>query len=101
LHSANAFDGKPQRIRDIKADFDGGVAELLAKATKKGALDDAVSKEDQEILLEALRSLGALDKDFRYRAGEDSAAHRAMRSIREAVSAPSRSTATRSACMIF
>ena len=40
LHSANAFDGKPQRIRDIKADFDGGVAELLAKATKKGALDD-------------------------------------------------------------
>ena len=47
LHSANAFDGKPQRIRDIKADFDGGVAELLAKATKKGALDDAVSKEDQ------------------------------------------------------
>jgi monoamine oxidase len=76
LHSTHAFDGKPQRIRDIKADYDGGVAELLAKATKKGALDDAVSKEDQEILLEALRSLGALDKDFRYRAGEDSAAHR-------------------------
>src|ERR1700728_1625648 len=76
LHSANAFDGKPQRIRDIKADFDGGVAELLAKAVRKGALADAVSKEDQEILLEALRSLGALDKDFRYRVGEDSAAHR-------------------------
>ena len=76
LHSPDAFDGKPQRIRDIKADFDGGVAELLAKATKKGALDDAVSKEDQEILLEALRSLGALDKDFRYRVGQDSAAHR-------------------------
>src|ERR1700728_868224 len=76
LHSANAFDGKPQRIRDIKADFDGGVAELLAKATKKGALDDSVSTEDQVILLEALRSLGALDKDFRYRMGEDSASHR-------------------------
>jgi monoamine oxidase len=76
LHSANAFDGKPQRIRDIKADFDGGVAELLAKATKKGALDDAVSTDDQAILLEALRSLGALDKDFRYRMGEDSASHR-------------------------
>ena len=76
LHSANAFDGKPQRIRDIKADFDGGVAELLAKATKKGALDDAVSTEDQQTLLEALRSLGALDKDFRYRAGDYSAAHR-------------------------
>src|ERR1700693_418803 len=48
LHSAKAFDGKPQRIRDIKADFDGGVAELLAKATKTGALDDAVSTEDRE-----------------------------------------------------
>src|SRR6202451_3055161 len=76
LHSANAFGGKPQRIRDIKADFDGGVAELLAKATERGALDDAVSPENREILLEAMMSLGALDKDFRYRAGEDSAAHR-------------------------
>jgi len=76
LHSAGAFDGKPRRIREIKADYDGGVAELLAKATKRGALDDAVSMEDQQILLEALRSLGALDKDFRYRMGEDSAAHR-------------------------
>src|SRR5277367_2515702 len=66
LHSANAFDGKPQRIREVRADFDGGVYELLAKATKKGALNDAVSTEDQAILLEALRSLGALDKDFRY-----------------------------------
>ena len=55
FHSPDAFGGKPQRIREIKADFDGGVAELLAKATKKGALDDAVSKEDQEILLESLR----------------------------------------------
>jgi monoamine oxidase len=76
LHSAAAFDGRPQRIRDIKADFDGGISELLAKATRKGALDDALSGEDREILLEALRSLGALDEDFRYRAGDDSAAHR-------------------------
>ena len=35
LHSTNAFDGKPQRIRDIKADFDGGVAEPWAKATRR------------------------------------------------------------------
>ena len=76
LHSASAFGGRPQRIREVKADFDGGVSELLAKALKKGALDDAASKEDQEILLEALRDLGALDKDFRYRAGDDSAWHR-------------------------
>ena len=56
-----AFGGAPQRIREIKADFSGGVAELLAKATRKGALDDAVTKEDREILLEALRELGGLD----------------------------------------
>ena len=48
LHSAKAFGGKPQRIREVKADFDGGVSELLAKAVRKGALDDAASKEDQE-----------------------------------------------------
>ncbi len=73
LHSSEAFEGKPQRIRDVKADFEGGVAELLAKATRQGALDDAVSREDREILLEALRAHGGLDKDFRYVAGEDSA----------------------------
>jgi monoamine oxidase len=73
LHSSKAFGGRPQRIREIKADFEGGISELLAKATQKGALDDAVSKEDQEILLEALRSYGGLDKDLRYKAGEISA----------------------------
>jgi monoamine oxidase len=73
LHSTKAFGGRPQRIREIKADFEGGIAELLAKATKKGALDEVVSKEDQEILLEALRSCGGLDRDLRYKAGDISA----------------------------
>jgi monoamine oxidase len=76
LHSRNAFGGKPRPIREIKADFEGGVAELLAKATRQGALDDAVSKEDQEILLEALRAHGGLDRDFRYRASDESAEYR-------------------------
>ncbi len=76
LHATTAFGGKPQRIREIKADFEGSIAELLAKATHQGALDEAVSKEDQEILLEALRSFGALDDDFRYKIGDDSAAFR-------------------------
>ena len=52
------------------------IAELLAKATRKGALDEAVTNEDQEILLEALRAHGGLDDDFRYRAGDISAAFR-------------------------
>ena len=76
LHGEATFGGRPQRIRAIKSDFDGGVAELLAKATRKGALDDAVSREDAEILLEALRSTGALDKDFAYKAGAVSAEFR-------------------------
>jgi monoamine oxidase len=69
LHKPAAFGGAPQRLREIKADFSGGVAELLAKAANKGALDDDVTKEDREILLEALRELGGLDKEYRYRAG--------------------------------
>jgi len=76
LHSTKAFDGKPQRIRDIKADFEGTITELLAKTTRQGALDDAVSKEDQEILLEALRAHGGLDKDFRYRSGDAASDYR-------------------------
>jgi len=76
LHSTHAFDGKPQRIREIKADFEGAVAELLAKATRKGALDEAVSKEDQEILIAALREHGGLDGDLRYRMSDESAEYR-------------------------
>lgn len=51
LHSEKAFGGKPQRFRTIKADFQGQVAELLAKANQAGKLDDQVSREDQERLL--------------------------------------------------
>jgi monoamine oxidase len=76
LHSAGAFGGKPQRIRDFKTDFQGHVAELLAKATEQGKLDEAVSTEDKEILLQALKSWGALDKDYAYKANLISARYR-------------------------
>src|SRR5271154_6424682 len=76
LHATEAFFGRTHRIREVKAEFEGPIAEILAKATRQGAIDEAVSKEDQEILLEALRSHGGLDRDFRYRAGEDSAEFR-------------------------
>ena len=71
-----AFGGKPQRIRDVKADFQGQVSELLAKATAQGKLDEAVSTEDQEILLQALRSWGALDHNYAYKANLISAEFR-------------------------
>jgi monoamine oxidase len=66
LHSTKAFGGKPQRYREIKADYQGHVAELLAKATQQRALDGAVTKEDQEKLLESLKGWGVLDKNFSY-----------------------------------
>ena len=76
LHASRAFGGVPQRIRDIKADFQGEVSELLAKATQQGKLDEAVSKEDREILMQALRSWGALDRNYAYKANLISAEYR-------------------------
>jgi monoamine oxidase len=68
LHAASAFNGVPQRVRDIKTDFQGHVSELLAKVTQQGRLDEAVSREDREMLLQALRSWGALDANYAYKA---------------------------------
>src|SRR6202020_65390 len=68
LHASSAFGGTPQRIRDIKTDFQGQVSELLAKVTQQGKLDEAVTKEDREILMQALRSWGALDRNYAYKA---------------------------------
>jgi monoamine oxidase len=69
LHNSHAFGGKPKRFREIKADYQGHVAELLSKATRQHALDSAVSQEDQEKLLESLRGWGALDSSNAYAAG--------------------------------
>ncbi len=72
LHSRRAFGGKPQRLRTIKADFNGHVAELLAKATQGHALDAEVTAEDRAILLDSLRFWGALDKNYRFVQGPES-----------------------------
>jgi monoamine oxidase len=76
LHSIRAFGGKPQRYGAIKADYEGNVAELLAKSVQQHRLDDAVTLEDREILLESLRSWGALDDELRYRTGLRSSSRR-------------------------
>src|SRR6478609_5217924 len=64
LHGSTAFGGKPQRIREIKADLQGQVSELLAKVAQQSKLDEAVSREDRDILLQALQSWGALDRNY-------------------------------------
>ena len=68
LHNSKKLGGKPQRFRHIQTDVYGHVAELLSKATNQGALDQAVSLEDRQKLLEGLKAWGVLDKDYRYRA---------------------------------
>ena len=76
LHNTEAFDGKPQRYKEIKADYHGHVAELLAKATQQKGLDELVNKEDQERLLESLREWGALDGTYSYAQSEWSSVRR-------------------------
>ncbi len=76
LHSSKAFDGRPQRIREVKADFQGHVAELLAKASAQNRLDEFVTAEDRAVLLDALKNWGALDADYGYKASLLSASTR-------------------------
>jgi len=76
LHSTKAFGGKPQRYGAVQADFHGHVAELLGKVVQQKRLDESLTKEDQERLLEALKSWGALDAQYRYVAGKESALRR-------------------------
>ena len=76
LHSKNAYGGKPQRFRHVQADFNGHVAELLAKALRQDQLAASVTREDQERLLEAMRRWGALDSNYRYQEGDASSLRR-------------------------
>ncbi len=76
VQSAGAFGGKPQRYRDLAADWDGNVAELLAKAIDNKGLDTAMTAEDRDRLKLALREWGFLDKDLRYVRGLKSSRRR-------------------------
>ncbi len=72
LHAQNAFGGEPKRFRELFSDFNGHIAELLSKSIHQTALDETVTKEDQERLLEELRAFGGLDNEFRYTAASGS-----------------------------
>lgn len=71
VHSTKAFDGKPKRYREVSADFNGHVAELLAKATSQNRLDDSVTADEKDALLRALKEWGALDKNYQYRKSDE------------------------------
>lgn len=57
------------RQREVHTDLDGYVSELLTKAVNSHALDDALTADDRERLLEYLQRKGAL-VEGRYRGGQ-------------------------------
>ncbi len=62
-----AFDGKAILNRRVVNDTRGYIAELLAKAINQKALDEDISAEDKERLLQLVRSFGALREDYSYK----------------------------------
>lgn len=69
IHRTNINNGEPIARMPVTADFVGYTAELLAKATDQGALDERLTADDRDRLLEALRSWGALNRDYEYTGG--------------------------------
>jgi len=64
--SDSAFAGRPIEQREAINDTRGHVAELLAKAIRRGALDEEIGAQDQERMLAFLRSFGDLRLDYVY-----------------------------------
>lgn len=58
--------GKSLRIREIKTDLRGQTAELLAKVVQQDKLDEPLSAEDKERMIEFLKLEGGLGNDLRY-----------------------------------
>ena len=65
------FGGRPIQARQVYGDARGHFSELLAKAASTGGLDQALSQEDRERLLEALATFGDL-REGRYKGSERS-----------------------------
>lgn len=59
---------KKVKVREIHNDMRGYTNELLAKALDQGKLDQSMTKEDAEKVIEYLRAEGGLDIDKMYKA---------------------------------
>lgn len=66
FHNAEAFGGKTVAGRQVMTDLRGYVAELLAKAVNRNALDEDLTGDDKERVLAMLTSFGGLDPDYLY-----------------------------------
>ncbi|HEY9217820.1 MAG TPA: FAD-dependent oxidoreductase, partial [Phenylobacterium sp.] len=69
---ASSNGGPPIQMRQGVNDTRGWLSELLAKALKRGALDQDLSAEDKEKLLPFLKSYGDLDAQYAFRGTERS-----------------------------
>jgi monoamine oxidase len=76
LENDKVFGGKPIEMREAVNDTRGHVSELLAKAIRKGALDEDVTADDKERMLVFLRSYGDLDAAYVYRGSSRAGASR-------------------------
>ena len=61
FHHQDHFEGQPVTARRVMTDARGYIAELLAKAVGRNALDEELTSEDKELLLDMLRGFGALN----------------------------------------
>ncbi len=66
FHNVERFGGSPVVSRRVLADTRGYIAELLAKAVDRNALDDALTGEDKERVLDMLAAYGGLNPDRLY-----------------------------------
>ena len=72
LQSDSLNGGKPVEQRQMVNDTRGHVAELLAKAVNRNALDEELTKDDKERMLEFLRKYGDLSPDYLYKGSQRS-----------------------------
>jgi monoamine oxidase len=72
LQSDRLNGGKPVQQRQVVSDTRGHVAELLAKAIRRNALDQDITAADNERMLEFLRTYGDLSPDYFYKGSERS-----------------------------
>ena len=66
LHNRERFGGEPVAARRVLTDMRGYVAELLAKAVDRGALDAELTADDKERLRDMLEKFGGLNDDRSY-----------------------------------
>jgi monoamine oxidase len=66
MQSDRANGGRPFRVRQAMADTRGHVSELLAKSINRGRLDDQLTPDDRDRIVEFLRQYGDLDAGFAY-----------------------------------